>query len=157
MSATITQEDVQKAKKQWGEGIIAIGQAFTNKEDYVAVATNFINDLYDFQNDDVLFKPTLAYKDQFRNKLDDALSYFVASSGLHEEDSGFALKPWKKIVFQDSGIRFVGDIATIMGNYFLTDFDNNEIKVEYSFVYRRDENDDLKIILHHSSFPFKPA
>lgn len=156
MTATITQEDVKKAQQKWGEGIIAIGQALLDKKDYVAIATDFINELYDFQNDDVLFKPTLAYQDQFRHKFEDALSYFVASNGLHEEDAGFALRPWKDIIFQNSGIRLIGDIATIMGNYFLTDLENNKIKVEYSFVYRRDENDKLKIILHHSSIPFKP-
>jgi len=41
-----------------------------------------------------------------------------------------------------------------MGNYFFT---NNEgvLKVEFSFVYKKDQNDKLRIILHDSHLPYK--
>jgi len=29
-----------------------------------------------------------------------------------------------------------------------------KLKVEYSFVYKKNDKGDLKIILHHSSLPF---
>ncbi len=41
-----------------------------------------------------------------------------------------------------------------MGNYFFTDSSNNEIKVEYTFVYIKRGDGDIKIILHHSSLPY---
>ena len=41
-----------------------------------------------------------------------------------------------------------------MGNYFFTDLDGNEAKVEYTFGYKLFEGE-LKIDVHHSSFPFK--
>ena len=40
-----------------------------------------------------------------------------------------------------------------MGNYFFTDLDDNEAKVEYTFGYKL-FNGLVKIDLHHSSFPY---
>jgi hypothetical protein len=41
-----------------------------------------------------------------------------------------------------------------MGNYFFTDLEGNEAKVEYTFGYQLIDGD-LKIDLHHSSFPYQ--
>ena len=41
-----------------------------------------------------------------------------------------------------------------MGNYFFTDTDGNEVKVEYTFGYMLDDQGSLRINLHHSSVPF---
>lgn len=62
----ITAEDVAQAQKEWGEGIVAIGKAFTDKGDFVKAAENHLDTLYDFQSGDVLFKPTKAADAQFR-------------------------------------------------------------------------------------------
>jgi len=43
-----------------------------------------------------------------------------------------------------------------MGNYFFTGTDGDETKVEYSFGYTKDEDGNLKIVLHHSSLPYSP-
>ena len=43
--------------------------------------------------------------------------------------------------------------AISMGNYFFTDLDGNEAKVEYTFGYKLIDGA-LKIDLHHSSFPY---
>jgi hypothetical protein len=44
--------------------------------------------------------------------------------------------------------------ALAMGNYFFTETNGNEVKVEYTFGYFLDNNDNLKINLHHSSLPY---
>lgn len=62
----ITAEDVAQAQKTWGEGIVAIGKAFTEKGDFVKAAENHLDTLYNFQAGDVLFKPTKAADVQFR-------------------------------------------------------------------------------------------
>ena len=41
-----------------------------------------------------------------------------------------------------------------MGNYFFLRPDGKELKAEFSFVYRRDEQGNMKIQLHHSSLPY---
>ena len=43
-----------------------------------------------------------------------------------------------------------------MGNYFFTDLNGVEAKVEFTFGYKLVEGE-LRIDLHHSSFPYNPA
>ena len=40
-----------------------------------------------------------------------------------------------------------------MGNYFFTNLEGQEIKVEYTFGYKL-VNNEIKIDLHHSSLPY---
>merc|ERR1719191_2409696 len=44
-----------------------------------------------------------------------------------------------------------------MGNYFFTTPEGDEAKVEYSFGYMLDADDNVRIVLHHSSMPYSPA
>ncbi|QFT77743.1 phosphoribosyl-AMP cyclohydrolase [Erythrobacter sp. THAF29] len=154
----ITAEEVAAAQKEWGEGIVAIGQTFTNGGDYRSRAEEHIRTHYAYGDDaTVLFKPTLAAEDQFRETFDEALSYFVGTEGT--EDGGFAIAPYTAVRWENNGtvIDDDGDLAVAMGNYFFTGTDGNETKVEYSFAYEKDDNGDLKIVLHHSSLPYAPG
>ncbi len=150
-SQTITNAQIEAAQAAWGEGIVAIGQAFTNDQDYSAAATDLINRLYAYGKSPVAFKPTLASDDQFRGSFDEALSYFVG--GDIEEDKGFAIRPWTNVRFDNEEIIINGSQAIAMGNYFFTTTDGEDVKVEYSFGYMLD-GDDLRINLHHSSLPY---
>ena len=145
--------DVESAQKAWGEGIVAIANAQANQEDYVGIASNHINTLYGYQIGPVLFKPTLAAIDQFRPTFDTALSYFVASNNACPEDRGFAIKGWTNVRFENSDIIIDGKTALAMGNYFFTDPEGQEVKVEYTFGYIEDDQGNLRIQLHHSSMP----
>lgn len=151
----ITMQDVADAQQAWGEGIVKIGNAFTNGEDYRAVAADHVREFYHYVDGaTVLFKPTLAAEDQFRGDFDEALSYFVGTDGT--EDKGFAIAPYTNVRWENEGtiIDEDGDMAVAMGNYFFTGTNGQETKVEYSFGYARDASGDLKITLHHSSLPF---
>ena len=55
--------------------------------------------------------------------------------------------------FENSGFILEEDRALSMGNYFFTDLNGDEAKVEYTFGYKL-INGKLKIDLHHSSFPY---
>ena len=145
--------DVVSAQKAWGEGIVAIASAHANQENYVGIASNHINNLYGYQLGPVLFKPTLAAIDQFRPTFDTALSYFVASNNACPEDRGFAIKGWTNVRFENSDIIIDGKTALAMGNYFFTDPEGQEVKVEYTFGYIEDDQGNLRIQLHHSSMP----
>lgn len=48
-----------------------------------------------------------------------------------------------------------GNTALAMGNYYFTTTGGDEVKVEYSFGYVKDKDNNLKIVLHHSSLPFQ--
>ena len=145
--------DVEGAQKAWGEGIVAIANAHKNDGDYVSIASNHINTLYAYQMGPVLFKPTLAAIDQFRPTFDTALSYFVASNNACPEDKGFAIKGWTNVRFENSEVIIDGGTALAMGNYYFTDPQGAEVKVEYTFGYIKDDQGTLRIQLHHSSMP----
>ena len=149
----IDMADVEGAQKAWGEGIVAIANAHMNDGDYVSIASNHINTLYAYQMGPVLFKPTLAAIDQFRPTFDTALSYFVASNNACPEDKGFAIKGWTNVRFENSEVIIDRGTALAMGNYYFTDPQGAEVKVEYTFGYIEDDQGNLRIQLHHSSMP----
>lgn len=151
----ITAEEVAAAQQAWGEGIVTIGNTYTEEGDYRAAAQEHIATHYGYGDGaTILFKPTLASVDQFRETPEEALSYFVGTEGT--EDGGFAIAPYTAVRWENNGtvIDEDGDMAMAMGNYYFTGTDGNETKVEYTFGYEKDDNGDLKIVLHHSSLPF---
>ncbi|MGB7373633.1 phosphoribosyl-AMP cyclohydrolase [Pontixanthobacter sp.] len=152
-AAPITAEEVAAAQEAWGQGIVAIGKVFTEQGDVKAAAEKHIADFYNYGGGDtILFKPTLTSEDQFRGTADEALSYFIGTEGT--EDKGFAIKPWTAVRWENEGTVTDGDSAMAMGNYYFTDTDGNETKVEYTFGYVRGDDGALKINLHHSSVPY---
>ena len=150
----ITKEDVLSIQKKWSNGLLEIVNQHQNNLDFSSCASEFIDRLYDYQNTEVLFKPTLAIEIQFRDSKDAALSYFIGNNSNFSEDNGFALKGWSNVKWENSGIQLFENIAIAMGNYFFTNNDGT-IKVEFSFVYKKDKNGDLKIILHDSHLPYQ--
>lgn len=151
----LTADRVTALKTAWGEGIVNIGAVHTAGGDYSAAAREHIEQFYAYEEDTVLFKPTLASADQFRGSFDEALSYFVG--GSISEDGGFAIAPYTNVRWENEGTIINGDVALAMGNYYFTTTDGSEVKVEYTFGIEQQENGELKIILHHSSLPFAPA
>ena len=149
----IAKQTVIDAQQTWGNGIVAIAKVHAEGGDYTARATQHINDLYAYGETDVMFKPTLAAEDQFRETFDEALSYFVGKEGT--EDTGFAIKGWTNVRWENNGIYLDDDCAMAMGNYYFTGPDGGETKVEYTFGYVLVDGD-LKINLHHSSLPYSP-
>ena len=110
------------------------------------------------QDGSVLFKPTLASEKQFRPDFEGALSYFVGGNTNYPEDHGFAIKPWSQVRWESVGTKIIGNMAVAMGNYFFTPTEGGEdVKVEYSFSYTKNDKGELKIILHGSHLPYSPA
>ena len=146
-------EEIIKIQKEWASGIIRMGRLSNERKSLESFTSDFLDKIYDFNNQ-VLFKPTKASNKQFRNTKDSAVSYFIAGDDREcEEDNGFALSNWTEILFDNSDIIINEDIAIAMGNYTFKNETTN-IKVEYSFVYKK-YGDIIKIILHHSSLPYK--
>ena len=139
-----------------GEGVVEIGKLNVDREKYESYAIEFANLHYDFNNKKVLFKPTKAAIKQFRPTNEGALSYFIGGNDNFSEDKGFALQPWTNVRFENETIILEENRALAMGNYFFTDLNGDESKVEYTFGYVKDEEGNLKIDVHHSSLPFSP-
>ena len=150
----ITKEAVLVFQKNWGECIIDIGTTYQNNGDFRSAATNFISDLYAYDSEQVLFKPTLACENPFRLTMTSALSYFIGSNPNFTEDKGFAIKGWTNVRWENSGISIIDRTAICMGNYYFTNTDG-ELKVEFSIVLHELDNGILKIILHDSHLPYQ--
>lgn len=150
----ITIKEIENIQKTWGQGVIQIGTLQADRPAIETYTENFVNELYDFDNKEVLFKPTKAAIDQFRITKEGAISYFIGGNSKFSEDKGFALQPWTQVRFENIAVILEENRALAMGNYFFTDTNGIETKVEYTFGYSKQSIGVLKIDVHHSSLPF---
>lgn len=154
----ITEQMVLDAQQAWGKALVSIAQTHAKGGDYKKLASDIIDAAYNYQNGSVLFKPTLTTGEQtFRMDKEGALAYFVGGNPKFKDDNGFALKGWTRYEIKNKGIILNGDTAITMGNVHLWDKDGKETVVDKTWGFKMDENGKLRIILHHSSLPFKPA
>ncbi len=168
----ITKDEVLDAQKRWGDGIVRIGKVKSAGGDYVREALAHIETIYDYEDGQVLFKPTLASDVPHRPTIGGALSYFVgydsalrflegltaeerAELQIYKEDGGFATKPWTRVRFENEGMVLYGTTADVMGNYYFTDLEGRETKVHFTlgFVKRGGE---VRIYVQESNLPFQP-
>ena len=140
-------------QQKWASIVLEISKAYKNGADVKDLVSNLLHDVYAFDHCNVLFKPTLAKTVQFRSKKDEFESYFLGQNNVCEEDSGFAIKEWKSIKFENYKIVDYNGSILAMGNYFFEDGGQKLLKVEYTFGFIRIK-DLLKINLHHSSIPY---
>ena len=155
----ISEKDLSNARLAWGNGILEISKTFeiAGIEMATTVANNMIDKLYAYDFGKVLFKPTLSGGSQtFRPTKDGALSYFVGHNSFYPNDNGFGIKFWREVSSETSAIFIDDTVAMWMG--WVTFIDKNEqvTKVDKSWGYKLDDNDNLRIILHHSSLPYTP-
>ena len=152
----ITKEQVLEVQNEWGNGVVNIGKLKNERPECEKFTNEFLDNLYAFNTGAVSFKPTKCEIEQFRPTKPEALSYFIAGEDrVCKEDKGFAIQPWTKVRFENSTLILEDNRAIAMGNYFFTDLDGNEAKVEYTFAYKLIDGS-LKIDVHHSSFPYNP-
>ncbi len=157
-TAMITKDDVLQAQKAWGAAIVEIGSLKNEARHVLEKRVDALLDqLYAFDEGPVLFKPTRATQVPFRPDKVSATSYFIGGNEAFPEDDGFALQPWTAVRFDNNQIITEGNIAYAMGEYYFTDTIGQEKKVEYTFGYRKNEQNAVKIKLHHSSVPFAPT
>ncbi|MDO6812337.1 hypothetical protein [Tenacibaculum soleae] len=150
----ITKEQVEAVQKNWGNGVVKIGALKEQRESCEKFTSEFLDSNYAFETGVVSFKPTKCEIEQFRPTKPEATSYFIAGENrVCKEDKGFAIQPWTKVRFENSNLILEEKRAIAMGNYFFTDLEGNEAKVEYTFGYKLVDNA-LKIDVHHSSFPY---
>lgn len=155
----ITSQNLLAARTLWGEQKIAISKAYeqTGLEAARSVAMAHIDANYGYALGPVMFKPTMAGGAQtFRPTKQGALAYFCGHSDEYPLDGGFALRGWRAMDSVTSAEFIEGDIAMWMGWIILTDKAGHDTKVDKSFGYKRGPNGILRIVLHHSSLPYKP-
>ena len=161
----ITEKEVNAAQQAWCDRLVEISEAYRNGGNYRQLAENFIDDLYDFKEGRVFFRPTLAAApNNFRTTREGALSYFIGENPRFKDD-GFAKKAWVDARFDNAiegsnAIQIFGRIAMTMGNVYLqpeVSTDGKEIVVDKVFAYRKDDQGQLRLIVHKSALTNMPA
>ena len=164
--APVTKDDVTKAQKLWADSIASISKVYLDGGDFVGAAGDAAGKLYGYGKGAVLFKPTKATNNPFRATPESAMSYFVGAKAMDDkkyegEDAGFAINGgsgWKSVVFNNHQIELYGAVAHAMGDYVFTDATTGaKVRVEYTFCYKRCDDGEVRICLHHSSVPYTPA
>lgn len=153
----ITEAEVEQAQQAWGKALIAISAAYRagGHEQAEQKARQVLDAAYGYGHGVVLFKPTLASGEQtFRTSYDGALAYFIGGNATYADDSGFALKGWQDYEFNNAGVYINGDLALTMGHVMLTDKSGAVTTVDKTWGFKKDEQGDLRIVLHHSSLPY---
>merc|ERR1719382_2267330 len=163
-SPPVTEAEVLEAQKLWGDSIASISKVYADQGDFVAAAGEAAGKLYGYGHGSVLFKPTKATDHPFRATGEEAMSYFVGAEAMDNaefkgEDAGFAInggKGWKNVVFRNHQVECYGPVAHAMGDYVFTDATSgDEVRVEYTFAYKRCADGEVRICLHHSSVPYE--
>lgn len=156
--APITEAEVIAAQQAWGNALVAIATEYDTKGHKAAkkLAEQVVDSAYGYNMGPVLFKPTLAAAPQtFRTDREGALAYFVGGDSDFPADSGFALKGWRSFEIENAGILLKGNSATSMGNVTVIDAKGNRTTVDKTWGYVRGPDGKLRIVLHHSSLPYK--
>ena len=82
-------------------------------------------------------------------------SYFVGNNSKYPMDNGFGIMSWHKFDSKTSDTFIEDNIAIWMGSVTLTSKNGDILKVDKSLAYKKLSNGNLKIVLHHSSLPYK--
>ena len=154
----ISEDEIAAARKAWGDALVSISTAYDESgiEKATELAEGALDGAYGYNLGPVLFKPTLASGEKtFRPTRDGALAYFVGHSDDYP-DAGFGLKGWRKVESETSASFVEGDVAMWMGWVTFTDKDGGVTKVDKSWGYKKDDQGNLRIVLHHSSLPYQP-
>lgn len=158
----ITYDEVNAAQQAWCDALVRIGQLKEEGGDYKAFASEVLSSAYNYDSGKVFFKPTLAFGEQtFRNDKKGALAYFIGGDPDYPNDKGFALTPWVKARYDNSGdknqgIQIYGSIAITMGNVWVMGKDGKEVMVDKTWVFKKGKDGKLRIIVHKSALPFAP-
>lgn len=153
----LTEADIKAAQQAWGDALVAIATAYdTEGEDKArALAIDAIDRYYNHDNGPILFKPTLAAEPQrFRTTREGAIAYFVGGDERFPQDTGFALKGWRDVAIDNAAIFIDGNVGMSMGDVTITDADGNSVSVDKTWGFKKLDNGDVVIVLHHSSLPF---
>ncbi|WP_461057142.1 hypothetical protein [Silanimonas algicola] len=159
-NANVTEAEVVAAQAAWCNALVAISKEGETRGPAAAkaLAGQVLDAAYGYNLGPVLFKPTLTEAPQtFRTTRAGALAYFVGGDPAFPRDTGFALKGWTACAAENAAIHINGDVATTMGNVMITGKDGNVTTVDKTWTFKKTDDGKLRIVLHHSSLPYRAA
>jgi hypothetical protein len=158
VNQAILEQEVLAAQKGWCQALVDISATHEREGQPAAkaLAEKVIDAAYGYQMGAVLFKPTLTVNPQtFRTTRAGALAYFVGGDPAFPQDTGFALKGWKKCEIQNAAVFLAGDSASTMGKVHFTGKDEKVTSVDKTWTFVKDDAGALRIVVHHSSLEYQ--
>lgn len=150
----VNAEDVKAAQKAWGDGVIEIGQYYAKGWDYKTRAALFLSSAYAYgAGRTVLFKGSEVATDPFRRDMDGALSYFVGGNARFPADTGFALKPWTRVTFENYGLIQGVQKAWLMGTFVFWADDGTFSEAQFTFGFVQNALGQLQLTLFMATVP----
>ncbi|GMH60850.1 hypothetical protein TrRE_jg2112 [Triparma retinervis] len=157
----VTVSCILSHQSRWSKAITDISAAYLSNGDFVSKASKAQSDLYAYEQGDVIFKPTKSTVPPFRPTPTAALSYFVGAVNVpegHSEDMGFAINSgsgWSSVTFHNSSTTLLNGLGFACGVYdFVCASSGDSVRVEYTKGYRRGDDGQVRLFLHHSSVPY---
>jgi len=158
VNQAVSEKEVLAAQQAWCKALVDIGSTYEKNGQPAAkaLAEKVIDAAYGYQMGAVLFKPTLTVNPQtFRTTRAGALSYFVGGSAAFPQDTGFALKVWKKCDTENAALFLAGDSASTMGKVHFTGKNGQVTSVDKTWTFVKDDAGSLRIVVHHSSLEYQ--
>ena len=163
MTDVIKASDVKAAVGGWCDALLAISKVHNKSgiQKSKPLAAEVIDAAYAYQLGPVGFKPTWAKGDStYRETREGAISYFVGDDPSYD-DIGYAIgspgsvrAPWVKCVPEFAVIQSFGNTANTSVRVHFEAADGYKSTADKTFGYIRDDDGNLRIIVHHSSTPF---
>ena len=157
LDSNITLAALTAAQKNWCQGFQNISAAYSKsgQSKAKAAAEAMVDQLYAYRYGPVAFKPTTAFGSQtFRPTRAGALAILVGGDPNFPNDKGFATKPWRSCEVINHVIQLNGSYANAMGNAVLTNASGKTTKLDKAWVFIREPDGSIRILLHHSSLPY---
>lgn len=158
VNQAVLEQEVLDAQLAWCKALIDISteNEQNGQPAAKALAEKVIDAAYGYQMGAVLFKPTLTVNPHtFRTTRAGALSYFVGGDPNFPEDTGFALKGWKKCDIENAAVFIAGNTASSMSKAHFTDKNGAVTSVDKTWNFLKDDAGAMRIIVHHSSLEYQ--
>jgi hypothetical protein len=153
----ITPDEIDAAQQKWCDGLVTICSRYMNNDpSYITYADAFIDEMYDFSEGQVFFRPTLALAPQhFRTTRRGARAYFLGEDEQFPKDTGFIKYKWISARYHneiedDQAIQIHGNIGIAMGNVYLMNIQGQETVVDKLFVFQK-RRGEVRLIVHNSA------
>ncbi len=163
LDESITIEELKAAQQGWCDALVKISVTYDEEglDKAKTLAGEVIDAAYGYNLGPVAFKPTWSKgATTFRSTRNGALSYFVGDNSKYN-DKGFAIgspgpsrSPWANCTIENAVIQLHGNTASSMGWVHFTAENGYKSSVDKTWTFRKDDEGNLRIVIHHSSAPF---
>lgn len=152
-SNKIFESEIIAFQKGYEVSMNGILNVHKNNGDVALATKNHIEKYYGFDDGKVLFKASQSDEEPFRSTFEGLSSYLIGNNESFPNDKGFALEGWNKIDWRNRGIINDESIAIAIGTATMSDTEGNKMIQNYTMCFKKNEDDELKLIAHKVSSP----